>query len=91
MGADVRLDEDIGMGEINAAGEIERGDRVGIIREYLGIMRHGNCVQIHNTKEIVVLVLNLNPVTNRPQIVSEVEIAGRLYARKYALFAHEDC
>jgi hypothetical protein len=44
-------------------------------------------VQIYDAEEVLVEVLDGDPVLERPQIVAEVQVAARLYAAEYSLFA----
>ncbi len=49
-------------------------------------MGHGNGVQIHDAKKVVVLLLPFDPGANGAQIVAEVQVAGGLHAGEDALF-----
>mmetsp|Transcript_50157 Transcript_50157/g.132002 ORF Transcript_50157/g.132002 Transcript_50157/m.132002 type:complete len:478 (+) Transcript_50157:177-1610(+) len=81
----VRLHKHLGALRINSAREIQRGGAVRVLRELLGRVRRGDRVQVDHAEIVVVLLLILDPLPNRTQIVAQVQHAGRLHAREHAL------
>src|SRR5215510_643824 len=67
---------------VDAGGDIggryfpRRGAQLG------GILRLGQGVQIDNAENALIIPLQHDPITYRPQVISEVKIAGGLNARK---------
>src|SRR3989442_16006639 len=79
---DVALDEERAHVGVEAGRE-ENGSRLErLAPELAGIRRSRECVQVDDAVERVVLVLVGDPVAYRAQVVAEVDVAGRLDARK---------
>jgi hypothetical protein len=48
-------------------------------------LRHGQRVQVDDAEDAFVIVLQRDPVADRPEIIAEMQIAGRLDAGKNAV------
>mmetsp|Transcript_3214 Transcript_3214/g.8894 ORF Transcript_3214/g.8894 Transcript_3214/m.8894 type:complete len:267 (-) Transcript_3214:1191-1991(-) len=95
MGRDMGLDKDFRLGRIDSSGNVQGSTRQGTLLEFLGIVGHGNGVQINDAKEVfdrnhfpivvvLVLVLEVDPLADRSEVVSEMEAAGGLDSRQNA-------
>src|SRR6185312_2624606 len=67
---------------IDAGGDIRRRDLARRLAQLVGILRLGQRVQIDDTEDAVVIVLQRDPVADRAEIITEMQIAGRLDAGK---------
>ena len=54
--------------------------------QLLRLLIDGDGVQIDDAEDALVVVLDLDPVLQRAQIIADVQIAGRLDAGEYACF-----
>src|SRR6185436_2069976 len=76
---DIRIDSDR---QINSA-------KLASFRsQHLRILRHGNRMQVHNAEKTFVVVLQRHPIAQRPEIVSQMNVAGWLCATKNSFHAH---
>jgi hypothetical protein len=53
------------------------------LAEHAGLVGDGECVQVDDAVERVAGVLPGDPVAQRPEVVAEVHVAGRLHARQH--------
>src|SRR5205085_948543 len=82
MGADRALIEDDAALGVDPGGDIGGCDLAGRLAQFVGVLRQGQRVQIDDAEDAFVIVLQRDPVADRAEIVAEMQIAGRLDARK---------
>ena len=87
MLADVTLDEEGGSGRVNAGCEVLRGSGPGAVTQRGRCHLDGERVQVHHGVERVVRLLHLYPVDQGPEVVAQVQRAGRLHAREQTRLA----
>ena len=80
MRRDLALVEDDTRHRIDAGGEQRSGNLPRTGPQLLWILHYRYCVQIDDAIDAVVLRLQLYPIADGPEIVSEVQIAGGLHA-----------
>ena len=68
------------LGWVDATGQIQGCCASGISSELAWIVGNGDGMEVHHTKKSVVAVLEIHPVADRPQPVSQVQGAGGLKA-----------
>src|SRR5437879_11993605 len=71
---------------ITAGCETQTCNLFEIRPQFLRRLVDRHCVEIHDAENTFVIVLDLDPVAERAQIISDVQITGRLDAREYACF-----
>ncbi len=86
MGRNVTLHKQGAFVRINAGGQQDGGQRPRLKVQLNRILRHGDAVQINDTKEVFLLILTGYPIFDGTQIVPYVYIPGWLDAAKYASF-----
>src|SRR6185369_15225197 len=79
---DMRLNEDCRHLRIDSNSQIDPREVSGFLCEQRRVLRQSDRVQVHDTKEAFVLVLERDPVSQRAQIVSEMDVACWLRATK---------
>mmetsp|Transcript_5957 Transcript_5957/g.8846 ORF Transcript_5957/g.8846 Transcript_5957/m.8846 type:complete len:359 (-) Transcript_5957:119-1195(-) len=92
---DVRLDEYFGFCGVNSSSKVKGGTTERTLLQILWIMRHGNRMQIHDTKIILrndlhtilnfwfaLGILELHPLTNGTEVISQMERSSGLNARE---------
>jgi len=87
--ADKRLLEDDGFFRIETGGEIVGGDFDGVLGDGAGVgVVAGEGVPVGDEVETVVggIVLQADPVLERPEIVADVQAAGGAHAADDAIF-----
>ena len=84
MLADLALVEDDAAPGIDAAGDIGGGDVAYCPVELARILPGGDRVHVDHAIDALMRVLQPDPVQHRPEIIAEMEIAGRLHAGKDA-------
>ena len=67
---------------VDARGQVERGDLADLGAQLGGRLVKRNGVQVDDAENALVIVLDSHPVFERPQIISDVQISGRLHAGK---------
>mmetsp|Transcript_27436 Transcript_27436/g.66741 ORF Transcript_27436/g.66741 Transcript_27436/m.66741 type:complete len:347 (+) Transcript_27436:206-1246(+) len=80
VGRHVRLHEDVRLGRVDAAGDVQGR---GLHHRLLQLLRHvrgGDGVEVHDAEEVLVLVLVVNPLLDRAEVVPQVDRPGRLDA-----------
>jgi fructose-1,6-bisphosphatase/inositol monophosphatase family enzyme len=60
-------------------------------REFRGRKLTDECVLVHDAEEALVPVLQLHPLPEGAEIVSEMRLAGRLHSAEHAGEGHEGC
>ncbi len=81
-----RLHHDRGLLRIDARGQKQRGDLQDLGAQLGRLLINRDGVQIDDAEDALVVVLDLDPVLQRAQIISDVQIAGRLNAGEDACF-----
>ncbi len=71
---------------IDAGGQIERGDLLDFGAQLGGVLVERDGVQVDDAEDALVIVLDAHPVLERAQVVSDVQISGRLHAGKDSCF-----
>src|SRR5262249_8675017 len=69
---------------IDARGDEGRRHLACVAGELVGILKHGNGVEIDHAVEAIVLRLQCDEFGDGAEIVAEVQIAGRLHAGEHA-------
>ena len=82
----VALEEEHVLLRIKPAGDILRELGGGAAAQLGRILAHGERVQVGHEIEAVKLVRKSSPVSYGAEVVAEVQVAGRLDARKQSLF-----
>ena len=72
MGGHVRLHEERGLFRVNAQGNELCGARDGAVAQLLRILLHGDRVQVRDEVEGVIAVLQVNPLLQRSQVITQV-------------------
>ena len=75
------LDEDVATGRVDADSKVGRCDVEDILMQLLRILGDGNGMKIDHAKEAAIAVLDFSPLLERANVVANMEIVGRLYAR----------
>ena len=86
MRRNARLHDDARVLRIDARGQEKRGKFADFRPQFLRILIHRDRVQIHDAEDTFVVVLDPDPVRQGAEIVADMQIAGRLYARQNAGF-----
>ena len=81
---DVALHEDRGDVGIEADRVHHRRQAQRVVADHARRLGDGERVQVDDAVERVAVVLVVGPVPQRPQVVAEVDVAGRLDAREHA-------
>ena len=76
----VALDEERAALGIEPGGEEEGGQGERRLPEILGVVRHRDRVEVDDADEGLALVLGVDPLPDRPDVVAEVLVAGGLDA-----------
>ena len=84
MGGDVALDEQRALVRAKTAGEQHRGQLAGLAAQILRIERRGDRVEVHDAEEVLLIVLLLDPLLERADVVAELRVAAGLDAAKDA-------
>ena len=84
MGRDMALGEDDRLADIDARRDIGGGDLARRPRKGGRILRQGDRMQVDDAEDRLALRLQPDPVLERPQIISKVQLVGRLHAGKDA-------
>ncbi len=82
MSAHLGLDENNGQLRVDAGRQQQTGHLPGLGFQDAGLLRHGDSMQVDDTKYTVKLGLHGHPLVHRPQIVANMKIAGRLNTRE---------
>ncbi len=82
MTADHALVEDDAMPRVDAGGDIGGGNLAGRMAQFERVLRHRQRMQIDDAEDAFVIVLQRHPVADRPEIIAEMQVAGRLNAGK---------
>ncbi len=69
---------------IDAGGDEGRGHLARVPGQLVGVLEHGDGVQIDHAIEAVVLVLQRHEFGDGAEIIAEMQIAGRLHAGEHA-------
>ena len=80
---DVALDEDRGDVGIEPDREHHRRQAHGVVADHSRRLGDGERVQVDDAVERVAVVLVVDPVPQRTQVVAEVDVTGRLDAREH--------
>lgn len=84
----MRLHEDGAFFRIDTAGQVQRQRIQRGLAQFLGVLAHGDGMQIDDAVDAVVVVLHLHPLTQRTHVVADGQFAGRLRAAKYDGLTH---
>jgi hypothetical protein len=82
----VRLSEHDRLLGIDTFGNQQRGNFAYLVFQYSRVLRNRNGVQVYNAENILVFILLGSPVFRGSQIVADMNITCRLYARKHTFF-----
>ncbi len=85
MDRDLALIEDDASLGIDAGGQISGGHLAGVSTQQGRVLPDGDGVQVDDAVDALVLVLQRNEVSDRTQVVAQVQVAGRLNAGKNPL------
>ena len=69
---------------IDTRGEKQRGKFADLGAQFIGLLINRDRVQIDDAEDAFVIVLDPDPVSERAQIIADVQVAGRLHARQNA-------
>ena len=89
MGGDAGLHHQRGRLRIDAAGDEQSGDFADFGPQFGRLLIDGDGMQIDHAKDAFEVVLQPDKVLDCPEIIADVEVAGRLHPRKYACLGHE--
>jgi len=67
---------------LDARRQVERGDLPDLGAKLGGLLVERDRVQVDDAENALVIALDSHPVFERPQIISDVQIPGRLHAGK---------
>jgi len=81
VGGNVRLYEHGGDIGIDAACHVQRSNLACLRSQFTRIIGHGNRVEVHHTEETLEIVLFARPLFERPNIIANGQITGRLDTR----------
>ncbi|MNY35179.1 hypothetical protein D3C86_1695660 [compost metagenome] len=84
----MRLHKDGALLRIDAAGQIQRQRIQRSLAQFFRVLTYGDGVQIDDAVDAVVIVLQLDPLTQRTHVVANAQFAGRLRAAKYDGLTH---
>src|SRR3954469_7147704 len=85
----VALDEERGASGVDPRGKEESGQGERRFSEILGVVRHRDRVEVDDADEGLAVVLGVDPLPDRPDVVAEVLVAGRLDAAKDPHWTHK--
>ena len=71
---------------IDSGGQIERGDLIDFGAQLRRILVRRDGMQVHDAEDALVVVLDADPVLERAQIISDVQISGGLHAGEDSCF-----
>ena len=77
-----RLHDDAGMLRIDPRRKKQRRQFPDPGAQFLRLLIHRDRVQIDDAEDAFVIVLDPDPVGQRAQIIADMQIAGRLHARR---------
>ena len=80
MLGDLALVEEDALTRVDACREIGGGYRADLVGKSGGVLPHGDGVHIHHAEDALVRFLHLDPLHHGPQVVAQVQVAGRLHA-----------
>ena len=83
MCRNLALIEDDAPLRIDAGGKISRGDLARVCAQFGGVLPYGDGMQVDDAVDAIVVVLQRDEVSDRPEIVSQVQVTGRLNAGEY--------
>ena len=86
MFVNMRLQEQFAIACVQATGEVECRQFARVGMQFFRVYRQSNCVQIDDTKNVVVIRLCLYPVADSSQVVAEVNVARWLHTGEDTLF-----
>ncbi len=84
MAGDLALVEDDVLLRVDAGGDEGRCHLAGVLGQLVGVLEHGDGVQIDHAIEALVLGLERHEFGDGAEIVAEMQVAGRLHAREDA-------
>ena len=84
VAGDLALIEDDVLLRIDAGGDEGRRHLAGVVRELVGVLEHGDGVQIDHAIEALMLGLERHEFGDGAEIIAEMQIARRLHAREDA-------
>ena len=71
---------------VDAGGQVERGDLLDFGAQFGGVLVHGDGVQVHDAENALVVVLDADPVLQRAEIISDVQVSGGLHSGEDSCF-----
>jgi hypothetical protein len=71
---------------IDAAGEEERGDLIDLGAQFGRVLVDRDGVQIDDAEDRLIVILEVDPVLERAEVIADVEVAGRLDAAENTWF-----
>ena len=77
------IEDDVARG-IDACGDEGRRHLAGVVLELVGVLEHGDGVEVDHAIEAIVLRLQRHEAGDGAEIVAGMQIAGGLNAREYA-------
>ena len=84
MAGDLALVEDDVLLRIDAGGDEGRRHLAGVLGQLVGVLQHGDGVQIDHAIEALMLGLERHEFGDGAEIIAEMQVAGRLHAREDA-------
>src|SRR3954468_24131696 len=85
----VALDEERGASGVDPRGKEESGQGERRFSEILGVVRHRDRVEVDDADEGLAVVLGVDPLPDRPDVVAEVLVAGGLDAAEDPHWTHK--
>src|SRR3954465_13556607 len=85
----VALDEERGASGVDPRGKEESGQGERRLPEILGVVRHRDRVEVDDADEGLAFVLGVDPLPDRPDVVPNVLVAGRLDAAEDPHWTHK--
>jgi len=78
VSGNVRLHEDGRYIRVNTRRDVQRRHFAGFVAQLGGILGHGDGMHVHHAEVALIAVLFLHPLAERPKIVADGQVAGRL-------------
>ncbi len=82
MSRDMRLDKERRLLGVDTSGEIDLRDLDGFLPEFRWVLRYRDRMHINHAENRLVLVLKRQPLLDGTEVITEMEIARWLNARK---------
>ena len=86
MLGDLGLDENGRIFRMNSGGKVSGDCPIGLLEQHLGILPHGDRVEVHGKEDTVIVLLQLHPVSQGSDVVANRELTRRLDRRQHDFF-----